>query len=57
MKNNNPKIVVLTDLNSSSEMVMTNAISVAKLIGAQLEVFHVKKPGEIVSSDLSLIHI
>ena len=54
MNNNNPKIVVLTHLNSSSEMVMTNAINVAKLIGAQLEVFHVKKPSEIVNSDSQL---
>ncbi len=54
MKNNNPRILVLTDLHSSSEIVLANAISVAKLIGAQLEVFHVIKPGEIVSSDSQL---
>lgn len=52
--NNNPKILVLTDLNGSSDSVLTNAIGIAKLIGAQLDVFHVVKPGGIVRGDSQL---
>ncbi|MEX0288161.1 MAG: universal stress protein [Flavobacteriaceae bacterium] len=51
---NKYKLVVLTDLNPSTKTVLKSAIGLAKMIGGEIEVFHVKKPSEIVDSENQL---
>lgn len=48
------KIVVLLDLKKSSSTTLTSAVGLAKMINGMVEVFHVKKPLEIVDSENQL---
>ncbi len=48
------KIVVLSDLNKSSSTTLRSTIGLAKIIHGEIEVFHVKKPSDIVESDNQL---
>ncbi len=54
MKNNKYKIVALTDLQDTSDLIIENAVNMAKYIGANIKVFHVKKPADVVNSDSQL---
>ena len=55
MKNNHKyKIAVLTDLKTSSSTVLKNTVSLAKMIGATIELLHIKKPTEVVERESQL---
>lgn len=48
------KIVVLTDLNTSAKTTIKSAISLAKMISGDIEIFHVKKPTDIIDKENQL---
>lgn len=48
------KILVLSDLKNTTNNALKSAISLAKIIDANIEFFHVKKPTEIVENDNQL---
>ncbi len=48
------RLLVLSDLNKSSSMMLKSAVGLAKMINAELEVFHVTKPSDIVASENQL---
>lgn len=48
MRNNNYKILVLSDLKSSSKTTINSAVSLAKMIGGTVDLFHVKTPSDVV---------
>ncbi|MBT8184887.1 MAG: universal stress protein [Eudoraea sp.] len=48
------RIVVLTDLHKSSGTILKSSVGLAKMINGEIEVFHVKKPSEIVDSENQL---
>lgn len=54
MKTNKYKIAVLTDLKKSAIETLKSTISLAKMIEADIEVFHVKKPTDIVKHESQL---
>ena len=54
MKNKLFKILVLSDLKKHTDSMVTSAISLSKMIGAEVDFFHVKKPTEVVATDSQL---
>jgi len=54
MKNSKYKILVLSDLKDSTQNTLKSAVSLAKMLKADLEFFHVKKPTDIVEQDNQL---
>lgn len=54
MKSNKYKILVLSDLKKSTDSTLKNAISLSKMIDADIEFFHVKKPIEIIDRESQL---
>lgn len=48
------KIVVLSDLDKSSVTILKSSVGLAKMIKGDIEVFHVKKPSDIVDSENQL---
>ncbi|MFV0572992.1 MAG: universal stress protein [Xanthomarina gelatinilytica] len=54
METNKYKITVLTDLKESAMEALKSTISFAKMIDADIEVFHVKKPTDIVKHESQL---
>jgi len=54
MKNNKYKILVLSDLKDSTQNTLKSAVSLTKMLKADLEFFHVKKPTDIVEQDNQL---
>ncbi|MGB5555278.1 MAG: universal stress protein [Flavobacteriaceae bacterium] len=48
------KIMVLTDLKRSSSTVLKNAVGLAKMIGGEIEVFHVSRPSDTIASENQL---
>ena len=54
MKNNNPKILVLSDMKSTSDKVLKNTLELAKLVNGNVSFFHVKKPTEVVERESQL---
>ncbi|MCA0131101.1 universal stress protein [Winogradskyella alexanderae] len=50
----NQKILILSDLKSSTPIVLNNAIALAKMIQGDLEFLHVKKPTELVKTESQL---
>lgn len=54
MKTRKYKITVLSDLKDTALESLNSTISLAKMIDAEIEVFHVKKPTDIVTSDSQL---
>jgi nucleotide-binding universal stress UspA family protein len=52
LKKNNYKILVLSDLKSNRALV--RAVELAKSIDADIELFHVKKPTEVINTDSQL---
>ena len=54
MKNNKYKILVLTDLKNSAKSTLKSTVGLAKMINADIDLFYVKKPTEIVDQDNQL---
>ena len=54
MKKNTYKILVLSDLKKSTANVLKSAVSLAKMIDAEIHCFHVRKPIDIVEIDNQL---
>lgn len=54
MKNKNYKILVLSDLKSSTEACLKSTVSLAKMIGGDIHLFHVKKPTDVIKRDSQL---
>lgn len=54
MKNKKYKIVVLTDLKDTSGLTLKSTVSLAKMIDGDIELFHVKKPTDVVEIDNQL---
>ncbi|MRI01350.1 hypothetical protein GH721_12480 [Kriegella sp. EG-1] len=54
MKNNKYKIVVFTDLKDSVDSTIKSAISLAKMINGEIELFHVKKILDVVNKESQL---
>ena len=50
MKKTKKKILVISDLKQSTDTTLKSAISLSKLIHADIEFFHVKRPTEVVDS-------
>lgn len=51
MKTNKYKILVLSDLNNSTDVILKSTISLAKIVGGNITFFHVKKPTEVIKQD------
>jgi len=51
---NNYKILVLSDLKSTSNTTLKSTISLAKMIGGDIEFFHAKKPTDVVKNENQL---
>lgn len=54
MNNNKYKIVVLSDLKGSAAVTLKSAVSLAEMVGGVVELFHVKKPTDVVKRDNQL---
>lgn len=56
MKTNNKryKLVVLSDLSKSSSTILKSSVGLAQMIDGDIEVFHVKRPTDIVDSENQL---
>jgi len=54
MKKSKYKVLVLSDLKLPAESQLKSAISLAKIIDADIKLLHIKKPTEIVKSDSQL---
>lgn len=54
MKNNKYKVLVLSNLKEGTRNTIKNTISLSKMIDADIEFFHVKKPTDIVGTDSQL---
>jgi hypothetical protein len=48
------RILVLSDLNKSARTMLKSTVGLAKMIHGEIDVFHVKKPSDIVSSENQL---
>ncbi|MGB5645522.1 MAG: universal stress protein [Muriicola sp.] len=51
---NTYRLLVLSDLHKSSGMMLKSAAGLARIIKAEIEVFHVTKPSDIVASENQL---
>lgn len=54
MRNNKYKILVLSDLKDSKATILKSTISLAKMIDADIQLFYVKKPTDIIEKDNQL---
>lgn len=54
MKKTKHKIVLFSDMKNSIRTALKSAIGLAKIIGGEIEVFHVKKPVEVVEKENQL---
>lgn len=54
MKTNKYKILVLSDLKDTSNTILKTTANLAKAIGGDIDLLHVKKPVDIVESDNQL---
>ncbi|WP_405294832.1 universal stress protein [Algibacter sp. Ld11] len=54
MANNRFKILVLSDLKKHTSIIIKSAVSLSKMINADVDLFHVKKPTDVVASDSQL---
>lgn len=54
MKKDKYKILVLSDLKDTTLNIIKNAVSLAKIIDAEMHLFHVKKPTEVVEQESQL---
>ncbi len=51
---NKYKILVLSDVNNYTEIILKNAVSLAKMIDGEIDLLCIKKPAEIVKEDNQL---
>ncbi|TNJ47204.1 universal stress protein [Tamlana fucoidanivorans] len=51
MKKKQYKILVLSDMKGTEETIMRSTVSLAKMIHAEIDFFHVEKPTDIVGQD------
>ena len=54
MKTKKRKILVLSDMKDSTQALMITSVEVAKMLNAEIEFFHVKKPTDIVDRESQL---
>lgn len=54
MKNKKYRILVLSDLGGSTYNILQNTARLANMIGAEIGLFHVKQPSEVVKQDNQL---
>lgn len=54
MKNEAYKILVLSDLKNSSDTIMKTTANLAKMIGGDIDLLHVKKPVDVVKNENQL---
>jgi len=54
MKKKISKILVLSDLKKHTKSAITSAVGLSKLVGAEVDFFHVKKPTDVIASDSQL---
>jgi hypothetical protein len=54
MKKNKYKIVVFSDLKGSMNNTLKSTIGLANIINGEIELFHVKKPSEVVKTESQL---
>ena len=54
MKNNKHKILVLSDLTDQSTNVLKSASKIAQVIDGKIELFHVRKPTDLVEKESNL---
>ncbi|SFC98500.1 universal stress protein [Algibacter pectinivorans] len=54
MKASKYKILVLSDLKKHTASTIKSAVGLAKMVDAEIDVFHVKKPTDVVASDSQL---
>lgn len=54
MKNKKYKILLLSDLKSSTESILKTTMNLAQIIGADVNLFHVKKPIDVVKKESQL---
>ncbi|MCL5127043.1 MULTISPECIES: universal stress protein [unclassified Algibacter] len=54
MKNKKFKILVLSDLKKHTNSTITSAVSLSKMIDAEVDLFHVKKPTDVIGTDSQL---
>ncbi|MCL6267369.1 universal stress protein [Flagellimonas myxillae] len=54
MENKNYRILVLSDLKKTSENILKNTASLAKMIGGEISLLHVKQPLVVVKQDNQL---
>jgi nucleotide-binding universal stress UspA family protein len=54
MKTNKYKILILSDLNKSISKAIKGSISLAKIVDADINLFYVKKPTEVVDKESQL---
>ena len=54
MDNKKYKILVLSDLKSTTVSLIKNTVGLAKMINGEIELFHVKKPTEVVKRESQL---
>lgn len=54
MKNKKYKILLLSDLKNNSDTILKTTANLAKMIGANIDLLHVKKPVDVVESDNQL---
>lgn len=51
METKKKKILVLSDLNDATDVLLKNAIGLASIIHGEIQLFHVKKPTDVVKTD------
>ena len=54
METNKYKILVLSDLKDGTTNSLQNAVSLSKIINADIEFFHVKKPTDVINRESQL---
>lgn len=54
MKEHKYKILVLSDLKESADSVLKSAVSLSQIIGGETNLFHVKKPTDIIDRESQL---
>jgi nucleotide-binding universal stress UspA family protein len=54
MKNKRYKILVLVDLKKSSDTIIKTTANLAKMVGGDIDLLHVKKPIDVVKNDNQL---
>ncbi|MFY0712269.1 universal stress protein [Seonamhaeicola sp. NFXS20] len=57
MKNNRYKILVLSDLSKRSDTILKTTANLAKMIGGDINLLHVKKPVDVIETDNQLSSI